>query len=274
MTLAWTRRRPRPIVDPVEANALHGGRLSAVDSLFVGLQSLISNGFGASVGLEAAYAQLGGAIASSVGGGLNLRRSDLRVLVGAGAGAGIAAAFGAPLTGAFYAFEIIIGAYTIANVAPVVAAALAGALVSRLLRADTLVLQTRIADTLTVSHYVIFAGVGLICAFAGVAVMRLVGWMELGVARLRAPAWTRPALGGVILAALAWFVPETLSAGHGALHMDLDADLAIDALLILLLAKTAASPWGSVSGAGCSSPRSTWVRSWDGSASWRSTGPA
>ena len=58
------------------------------------------------------------------GGALNLRRSDLRTFVGAGAGAGIAAAFGAPITGAFYAFEIVIGAYTPSAIAPVAAAAL------------------------------------------------------------------------------------------------------------------------------------------------------
>ena len=121
VTAAWLRRRPKPVVDPVEANALRGGRMSARDSAFVGVQSLISNGFGASVGLEAAYVQLGSGLASLTGGALNLRRSDLRAFVGAGAGAAIAAAFGAPLTGAFYAFEIIIGSYTVANIAPVVA---------------------------------------------------------------------------------------------------------------------------------------------------------
>ncbi|HEY5289350.1 MAG TPA: chloride channel protein, partial [Caulobacteraceae bacterium] len=118
VTWAWTRRRPGIPVDPVEANALHGGRMSARDSVFVGVQSVISNGSGASVGLEAAYAQLGGGFASVVGRALNLRRSDLRAFVGAGAGAGIAAAFGAPLTGAFYAFEIIIGSYSVVNIAP------------------------------------------------------------------------------------------------------------------------------------------------------------
>ena len=56
----------------MEANALHGGRMSIRDSLFVGLQSVLSNGFGASVGLEAAYAQLGGGVASLTGGALNL----------------------------------------------------------------------------------------------------------------------------------------------------------------------------------------------------------
>ncbi len=241
VTWAWMRRNPHPVVDPVEANALRGGRMSARDSLFVGLQSLISNGFGASVGLEAAYAQLGGAIAAVTGGALNLRRSDLRTFVGAGAGAGIAAAFGAPLTGAFYAFEIIIGSYTAANIAPVVAAALAGALVSRLLRSDTLVFHTQVADTLSASHYLLFALLGLVCAVAGVGVMRMVALMESAVARLPGPKWLRPALGGVILAALAWFVPETLSAGHGAMHFDFAAELGMTTLATLILAKTAAS---------------------------------
>ena len=241
ITWTWMRRYPGPIVDPVEANALRGGRMSARDSLFLGLQSVISNGSGASVGLEAAYAQLGGVIAALTGGALNLRRSDLRAFVGAGAGAGIAAAFGAPLTGAFYAFEIVIGSYTVANIAPVAAAALAGALVSRLLGADTLVFHVRVAETLSASHYVLFAALGLVCGFAGVAVMRLVALMDSAVARAPGPRWIRPAIGGVILAGLAWITPETLSAGHGAMHLDFAAQLGLITLLALLLAKTSAS---------------------------------
>ncbi len=46
VTWAWVQRRPKTPVDPVEANALHGGRMSARDSLLVGVQSVISNGFG------------------------------------------------------------------------------------------------------------------------------------------------------------------------------------------------------------------------------------
>ncbi|MDT9146002.1 hypothetical protein RSW78_25595, partial [Escherichia coli] len=44
VTWAWTRWRPKPADDPVEANALHGGRMSVRDSLFVSLQTVISNG--------------------------------------------------------------------------------------------------------------------------------------------------------------------------------------------------------------------------------------
>src|ERR1700690_862397 len=65
---AWRRRRRAPpTVDPVEANALHGGRLAFRDSLQVVGQTLLSNGVGASVGLEAGYAQIGAAIGSWIG---------------------------------------------------------------------------------------------------------------------------------------------------------------------------------------------------------------
>jgi CIC family chloride channel protein len=85
----FARSRRRAPVDVVEANALHGGVIPMRDSLTVSAQTLISNGVGASVGLEAAYAQMGGGLASVVGQWLRLRRNDLRVLVGACAGAGV-----------------------------------------------------------------------------------------------------------------------------------------------------------------------------------------
>ncbi len=123
-----SRRKAPPAVDPVEANALRGGRMSLRQSLLVATQTVISNGCGASVGLEAGYAQIGAGFASYLGVRSRLRRHDLRVLVGCGAGGAIAAAFGAPLTGAFYAFELIIGAYSLANAIPVFAATLAASL--------------------------------------------------------------------------------------------------------------------------------------------------
>jgi len=126
--LAKTRKKP--MVDPIEANALHGGRMSLTDSIVVAVQNLISNGFGASVGLEAGYTQLAAGIASKLGYKLQLRRSDLRTLVGCGAAGAIAAAFNAPLTGAFYAFELIIGTYSIVTLTPVVVSALVATFVA------------------------------------------------------------------------------------------------------------------------------------------------
>ncbi len=242
LTLLWTRRRPTPPVDPVEANALRGGRMSLQDSLYVVLQTLISNGFGASVGLEAAYTQMGAAAASRIGVWLNLRRADLRLLVGAGAGAAIAAAFGAPLTGAFYAFEVVIGAYTVAGVAPVAAASLIGALVARAYGEGVYgMAPAAFGATLTLSAFGLYAGLGMACALFGIAVMRMVALVERLAARVPLPRPLLPMLGGAILIAIALYSPQTLSSGHGALRQDLEMAPALKVVLILLALKACAS---------------------------------
>ena len=236
-----TRARKRRMVDAVEANALHGGRMSVPDSLVISGQTMLSNGFGASVGLEAAYAQLGGAIGSVAGRAFNLRRADLRNLVGAGTGAASAAAFGAPLAGAFYAFEIVIGAYTPTALAPVVAAALAGTLVAHLLGIQPYVIDSVATMPTETHHYLLYAGLGALCAGIGIALMHAVALVERGTRRARLPDWLRPAVGGLLLIPVALVSPQVLSAGHGALHADLALGAPLAFIATIFLAKCAAS---------------------------------
>lgn len=234
-------RRWRTPVDVVEANALHGGVIPVRDSLIVCAQTILSNGAGASVGLEAAYAQAGGGFASTIGKWLRLRRADMRILVGAGAGAAVGAAFGAPLTGAFYAFEIVIGAYTPAAIAPVAAASLSAVVLVRLVGVEAYVIALPGAKAITTVDYLLYAALGLICAFLGIAVMRGVTLLEGLLRRSEIPELWRPAIGGLLLIPLAMLTPQTLSAGHGALHIDLGAEVALRFILIVLLVKIAAS---------------------------------
>ena len=236
--LVGTQRRA--LVDTVEANALHGGVLSSRDSAIVSGQTILSNGFGASVGLEAAYAQLGGLIASLAGRWLRLRRIDIRTLVGAGAGGAIAAAFGAPLAGAFYAFEVVIGAYTPATIAPVVAASLAGAQVAQRLGVVPYIVDVGRGPAIQTVGYLVYGSLGVLCAAIGIALMRMVGATE---ARTRAhlPGWSRPIVGGVLMAGLAAISPQVLSAGHSALHIDLVQALPLAVVATLLATKALAS---------------------------------
>jgi CIC family chloride channel protein len=239
--LLWRRRRATQPVDPVEANALHGGRMSLRDSVWVTLQTLLSNGCGASVGLEAGYAQIGAGIASKFGMGLKLRRNDLRVLVGCGAGAAIGAAFGAPLTGAFYAFELIVGTYTIGNVAPIMAASLAGVLTARAIGAETYAVAIPATMIPSLSDYPLMMLLGILCGGLGVAIMLAVGFMERFWDFMRVPRAFRPGLGGAALAGLALITPQVLAAGHGALRLDLPANLPIMTLGMLIALKVGGS---------------------------------
>lgn len=240
VSLAATLRKRR-LLDAVEANALHGGRMSMRDNLIVSLQTLLSNGFGASVGLEAAYTQMGAGSGSQLARALRLRRSDTRTLVGAGAAGAIAAAFGAPLAGAFYAFEIVIGAYTPSALAPVVVAALAGTFIAQAAGMPPYMLPAASEVTLHARDYLIFAVLGLVCALVGILVMRLVTGIEQRVNRSPLPSWGRPVVGGLLLIPLAMATPQVLSSGHGALHVDLTTHLPLLWIGGLLLAKCLAS---------------------------------
>jgi len=237
----WSRRRPTLPIDPIEANALHGGRMSLRDSIWVTLQTLLSNGCGASVGLEAGYAQIGSGMASKLGMGLRLRRNDLRVLVGCGAGGAIGAAFGAPLTGAFYAFELIVGSYSVANVAPILAASVAGVLTARAARAVTYHIAVAPAAPMLLSSYAAMLLLGVVCAGFGIVIMRAVALAEQGFTATRLPRAIRPAVGGAIVIGLALISPQVLSAGHGALRLDMTAQLSMMALVSLIGLKTMAS---------------------------------
>ena len=235
------RARQRQLLDAVEANALHGGRMSMRDNLIVSVQTLLSNGFGASVGLEAAYTQMGAGSGSQLGRVLRLRRADIRTLVGAGAAGAIAAAFGAPLAGAFYAFEIVIGAYTPSALAAVAIAALSGSFIAQAAGLPPYLLPAATASSLHPRDYALFAAIGLVCALVGVVVMRLVTDIEQRVNRSTLPPWSRPMVGGLLLIPLALATPQTLSSGHGALHIDLTGHTPLLWLGMVLMLKCLAS---------------------------------
>jgi len=240
VALAATRLK-RPLLDAVEANALHGGRMSMRDNLIVLTQTLISNGCGASVGLEASYTQMGAGSGSQLGRVMRLRRNDVRILVGAGAAGAIAAAFGAPLAGAFYAFEIVIGAYTPAALAPVAVAALAGAFVADQAGIDAYLLPAASTIDVRAADYAIYGLLGCCCAMVGILVMRLIASIEGTVKRSPLPLWGRPVLGGLLLIPLAMASPQVLSSGHGALHLDLTTHLPLIWIGALLTLKCLAS---------------------------------
>jgi CIC family chloride channel protein len=238
----WRRaRKLSPAVDPIEANALRGGRMALGESALVAAQTVISNGCGASVGLEAGYAQLGAAIGSRFGLALQLRRQDLRILVGCGAGGAIAAAFGAPLTGAFYASELIVGAYSLANAGPIFAAALAATLIVKTLGGAPYVVVAPQVAPLAVGHHFALVGLGLISAALGVAAMRAAALLERAFAATPAPIWARPVLGGLLIGAMALYTPQVLGAGHGALGLDFSATLSATTLIALIALKLTAS---------------------------------
>ena len=216
--LLLLRWRPAREIDPIEANALHGGRMSFRGSVIVALQTTWSSGVGASVGLEAGYTQLASGLAASLGRGFHLRRADQRLMVGCGAAAAISGAFGAPLAGAFYAFELVIGGYTSASLTPVGVAAVASYFVTHGFEALSLGISVGPVGEVLGRDLAIAALLGVLAALFGILIMRGVALCETGLAKTRLWPPLRPALGGLAVGLLALVTPQVMSSGHGALH--------------------------------------------------------
>ena len=228
-------------VDPIEANALHGGRMSFRGSVIVASQTVWSSGVGASVGLEAGYTQLASGLAASLGRGFHLRRADQRIMVGCGAAAAIAGAFGAPLAGAFYAFELVIGGYTPASLTPVGVAAVAGYFVAHAFTVLSLGVGVGPVGDVLGRDLAIAALLGVLAALFGIAIMRGVALCEQLLARTRLWPPLRPALGGLGVGLLALITPQVMSSGHGALHFAGFVSIPLTVLATIFILKAIAS---------------------------------
>lgn len=239
--LVLLRWRPGREIDPIEANALHGGYMSFRGSIIVALQTIWSSGVGGSVGLEAGYTQLASGVASSFGRGFHLRRVDQRVMVGCGAAAAIAGAFGAPLAGAFYAFELVLGSYAPASLAPIGIAAVTGYAVTHAFAPLSLGVVVRQVGEVTGQDLAIASALGLLAALTGILIMRGVALFDALLSKIRLWSPLRPAFGGFIVGLLALISPQVLASGHGALHLNSMVVLPVTTIAFIFILKAFAS---------------------------------
>jgi chloride channel protein, CIC family len=239
--LLLLRWRPAREVDPIEANALHGGRMSFRGSLIVALETIWSSGVGASVGLEAGYTQLSSGLGASLGRGFHLRRADQRLMVGCGTAAAIAGAFSAPLAGAFYAFELVIGGYTPASLTPVGVASVIGYFVAHAFAPLSLGVGAGPVGDVLGRDLAVAALLGVLAALFGIAIMRGAGLCEALLSKIVSWPPLRPALGGLAVGLLALQTPQVLSSGHGALHFNGIVTMPLAFIGMVFVLKTTAS---------------------------------
>lgn len=121
------------IPDVQLAVARRAGHIPTGPALARTAASAVTIGGGGSAGSEGPVAVLGATVGSVLGRSFRFDAARMRVLVGAGVAAGISAAFGAPLTGAFFALEQILGSLAVGAFPPVVVSAVVAAVLSQTL---------------------------------------------------------------------------------------------------------------------------------------------
>lgn len=233
--------RPLGVADLIEARALQGGRVRFWPAISSALISSSSLGVGASGGREGPMVHLGGALAALFTSRLGYPPRIGRILLGCGVAAAVSASFNAPLAGVLFAHEVVLGHYALRAVAPITIASAAGATVARIHLGDTPAFTLPEMALASYWEAPAFVVIGLLSAFVAVAFMRAIALAERGAALLPLPLWLRPALGGLIVGAIALGFPPVLGVGYEATARTLAGHFGLAALLALLAAKMAAT---------------------------------
>ncbi len=234
-------RRAHGLADVVEAVETRDGRLSLRTGLGAALVSAASIGVGASVGREGPVVHLGATLGSWIAEKLGLHRAQLLTLLGCGAAAAVAASFNAPIAGAFFALEVVLGQYALRAFAPVVIASVIGALVYRVHLGD--------APTFIKPEYMIaslwefpgFVLLGVVSAFVAIFLMWSVLTGQELAKKIPVPPWVRPAIAGLLVGLIALAYPQVLGVGYATTNAVLNQSLAVWLIVALIPAKIVAT---------------------------------
>lgn len=207
------------VSDVIHAVARRGATIHVRPVIMKTLAAAATLGGGGSVGAEGPAAVLGAGLASRLGRFFRFETNRLRHLVGCGAAAGISGAFGAPIAGAMFAMEEVLGSFRSSSLAPVIVASVAGAAVTRVGLGEDLPIRIPTEYGINATRdLVIYALIGLAGGLVAVlyhrGVWRIQDWMK------PIPWWLRLALAALVLGTLAaTFEPGLWGRGHQALDL-------------------------------------------------------
>ncbi len=254
----WIARRFAPEVsgdgvpEAIAALSVHGGRMRRRVGPLKILATALTVGFGGSAGREGPIVQVGGAVGSWVSRRFGLGEEQVRSLVAAGAGAGVGAAFNAPIAGMLFALEVILSSFATRHMSAIVIASVSAAITSQLLVGPELALQAGVHRLNSFSELLAYTGLALLIVLVGVFFLRVLSRMETVAARRdRSWGWMRPVGAGLLVAGLIFFEPQLFGTGQRFTNELLRsaADEVWWVLLLLALGKAVATSLTISSGA-------------------------
>jgi CIC family chloride channel protein len=204
------------VPEVMEAMALRGGHIRARVAALKLLASSLTIGAGGSAGREGPIVQVGSALGSALGQLFHISTQRIRILVACGAAGGIAATFNAPIAGAIFALEIILGSFTVSYFGAVVISSVCAAIVSRMFLSALPAFAVPAYSFTHLGELPLYLLVGLLAAGVAVLFIRLLYWMEDRFDGMRwLPAPLRYALGMGLCAVVALPLPGQEVLGPG-----------------------------------------------------------
>ena len=229
------------VPEVMEAIALHNGVIRPRVVVAKLLASSICIGSGGSVGREGPVIQIGSSVGSTVGQLLRVNPKRMKIFVACGAAAGIAAAFNAPVAGALFSVEIILGDFGVPQFSPIVISSVMATVVSRHFLGDFPAFQV---PAYTLGHpleLIFYAGLGLIAGLIALLYINTLYKIEDFYEELRIHPVLKTISGGLIIGLLGVFVPNIYGVGYNSMNLALHGKMLWTTMLGLIFIKILAT---------------------------------
>lgn len=234
--------------DYMEAVVLGDGKISARQSVVKSLSALFTIASGGSIGREGPLVQLAAMVASLAGRLQRWTPPRLRLLVGCGAAAGIASAYNAPISGAVFVAEIVLGSMAMEIFGPLVFASVIATLTVRWFLGPGPLYEIppfRLNGNWQIIPYLLL---GLVSGLFAPWFIRLLRASETFAERITAPVYVKMCAGGLIVGALAVFYPQVCGNGYSVVNEILRGQWLWQTLALVLIFKVLAT--GATFGSG------------------------
>ncbi|HUR47435.1 MAG TPA: chloride channel protein, partial [Candidatus Saccharimonadales bacterium] len=209
----------------LEAVVAGDGRLPSRTALVNAASSLISISTGASIGREGLITQLTATVASKCGQWSKWPPYRLRLLVACGAAAGMAASYNAPITGAVFAAQIVLGNFSMNLFAPLLVSSVVAAMMSRGFFGLIQWYEVPKFDFTKLTQLPWFILLGIFSGLLGAAFLKALHESEQLFSHWKLPLYVRFASAGLLVGLIAIGFPEVWGNGYGATNRILHSDM-------------------------------------------------
>ncbi len=229
------------VPEVMEAVSLRGGRIRKRAGVVKAFVVAICLGSGGSAGREGPIVHVGAAIGSFIGSVFKVPVSLLRTFVGCGAAAGIAATFNAPIAGAMFAGEVILGQFGVVSFSAIVISSVVATVISRHFIGDFPAFVVPAFHLHQSYELFFYALLGLAAGLVGCLFIWGLDRLRRFFERSPIPAYLRPALGGLLVGAMGIALPQVLGVGYGAINAAMHTSVPWLLMLLLLGGKLLAT---------------------------------
>ena len=224
------------------AVALRNGVMRVRVVLAKALSAALTLASGGSAGREGPIIQIGAGIGSAVGQLLRVEGRRLRLYAGCGAAAGTAAVFNAPIAGALFAVEIILGEFGVMEFSPIVIASVTATAIARSFRGNHSVFSPPAYELTSGYEFISYALLGVLCGVIAALFIRVLDRAETHWDDHHyIPEMLRPMTGGLIVGVIGLVLPYVFGDGYATVNMALFNKLPLLLLFALIIFKIVAT---------------------------------